>query len=38
VICKQTGFAHFIFSVSTQHLPHPTAKEKAGDCSPAFLI
>jgi hypothetical protein len=29
---------HIIFSVSTQHLPHPRAKEKAGDCSPAFLI
>ena len=28
---------HIIFSVSTQHLPHPTAKEKAGDCSPAFF-
>ena len=25
------------FSVSKQHLPHPTAKEKAGDCSPAFF-
>lgn len=28
---------HIIFSVSTQHLPHPRAKEKAGDCSPAFF-
>jgi len=41
--CEQTeGFANkqdspILFSQSQHNISHPTAKEKAGDCSPAFF-